>query len=170
MPFVPSDVKCQFRQVNSPRSVHGWCSIKYTCSILHCIETVEFAVHTFCFLCHSVSSHMLSFSWLFRAHSCKFGDFLSQWVDKIRSTSESSAVVARLQREVERMESALPLLKYVGGEILSMDLPISWWALQELLIELEAHVQLTGRPQECVCVCVCVHVCVRMSGGCEGRA
>ena len=42
-------------------------------------------------------------------------------MDKIRSTSESSAVVARLQREVERMESALPLLKYVGGEILSMD-------------------------------------------------
>ena len=30
-------------------------------------------------------------------------------------------MVVRLQREVERMESAVPLLKYVGGEILSLD-------------------------------------------------
>ena len=35
--------------------------------------------------------------------------------------SESSAVVVQLQHEVERMEATLPLLKYVGGEILSMD-------------------------------------------------
>ena len=48
-------------------------------------------------------------------------DNFSQWVHKIRSTSESSAVVVQLQHEVERMEAALPLLKYVGGEILSMD-------------------------------------------------
>ena len=56
-----------------------------------------------------------------RAHTYKFDEFLSQWVDKIRSTSESSAVVVRLQQEVDRMEAALPLLKYVGGEILSLD-------------------------------------------------
>lgn len=42
-------------------------------------------------------------------------------MNKIRSTPESSAVVVRLQQEVERMEAALPLLKYVGGEILSLD-------------------------------------------------
>ena len=42
-------------------------------------------------------------------------------MDKIRSTLESSAVVVWLQSEVERMEVALPLLKYVGGEILSID-------------------------------------------------
>ena len=38
--------------------------------------------------------------------------------------------MVRLQREVERMEAALPLLKYVGGEILSMD---HWQELFHLL-------------------------------------
>ena len=61
-------------------------------------------------------------------------------MDKIRSTPESSAVVARLQREVERMESALPLLKYVGGEILSMD---HWQELFRML-ELPRETTMEG--------------------------
>ena len=35
--------------------------------------------------------------------------------------SESSAVVVQLQHEMERREAALPLLKYVGEEFLSLD-------------------------------------------------
>ena len=35
--------------------------------------------------------------------------------------SESSAVVLQLPREMERMEAALPLLKYVNKEFLSLD-------------------------------------------------
>ena len=35
--------------------------------------------------------------------------------------SESSAVVMQLQHKMERMEAALPLLKYVGEEFLSLD-------------------------------------------------
>ena len=34
--------------------------------------------------------------------------------------SESSAVVVQLQHEMERIEAALPLLKYVGEEFLSL--------------------------------------------------
>ena len=44
--------------------------------------------------------------------------------------SESSAVVVQLQHEMERMEAALPFLKYVGEEFLSLD---HWQELFHLL-------------------------------------
>ena len=50
-----------------------------------------------------------------------FEDFLTQWSDRLRSLESASVVSLRLQHDIENYQSIVPLLKYVGGEVLSVE-------------------------------------------------
>jgi dynein heavy chain 2 len=69
--------------------------------------------------------------WLsFRGKKYLFEDFLTQWSEHLRSLESASVVSLRLQHDVEHYQSIIPLLKYVGGEALSVE---HWQELFRLL-------------------------------------
>nr|WAW84826.1 cytoplasmic dynein 2 heavy chain 1 [Halisarca dujardinii] len=70
--------------------------------------------------------------WLsFRGKKYLFEDFLTQWFERLRGLEPPPSVVSlRLQRDIDRYQAVVPLLKYVGGEALSVE---HWQELFRLL-------------------------------------
>ena len=73
------------------------------------------------YLFHFIAVLLSSFSFTYRGKKYLFEDFLTQWSDRLRSLESASVVSLRLQHDIENYQSIVPLLKYVGGEVLSVE-------------------------------------------------
>ncbi|KAL2095874.1 hypothetical protein ACEWY4_008022 [Coilia grayii] len=66
----------------------------------------------------------------FRSKTYVFEEFLFAWHDKLRKAEEHTTMSVKLQKEVDKFKSLVPVLKYVRGEQLSQD---HWLDLFRLL-------------------------------------
>ncbi|XP_034521541.1 LOW QUALITY PROTEIN: cytoplasmic dynein 2 heavy chain 1 [Ailuropoda melanoleuca] len=66
----------------------------------------------------------------FRTKTYLLEEFLMTWHDRLRKVEEHSAMTVKLQSEVDRYRTVIPILKYVRGEHLSPD---HWLDLFRLL-------------------------------------
>ncbi|OXB57863.1 hypothetical protein ASZ78_016437 [Callipepla squamata] len=66
----------------------------------------------------------------FRSKTYLFEEFLFNWHDKIRKMEEHTVMTVKLQKEVDKYKTIIPLLKYVRGDHLSPD---HWLDLFRLL-------------------------------------
>ncbi|XP_037123246.1 cytoplasmic dynein 2 heavy chain 1 isoform X1 [Syngnathus acus] len=57
----------------------------------------------------------------FRSKTYLFEEFLFTWQDKLRKLEQPTAISVKLQEEVDKYKSIVPVLKYVRGEHLSQD-------------------------------------------------
>ncbi|XP_032214095.1 cytoplasmic dynein 2 heavy chain 1 isoform X5 [Mustela erminea] len=74
---------------------------------------------------------MASEDWItFRTKTYLLEEFLMTWHDRLRKVEEHSAMTVKLQSEVDRYRTVIPILKYVRGEHLSPD---HWLDLFRLL-------------------------------------
>ncbi|KAB1272093.1 Cytoplasmic dynein 2 heavy chain 1 [Camelus dromedarius] len=74
---------------------------------------------------------MANEDWItFRTKTYLFEEFLMNWHDRLRKTEEHSGMTVKLQAEVDKYKTAVPILKYVRGEHLSPD---HWLDLFRLL-------------------------------------
>ncbi|KAF3823514.1 hypothetical protein GH733_006982 [Mirounga leonina] len=74
---------------------------------------------------------MASEDWItFRTKTYLLEEFLMTWHDRLRKVEEHSAMTVKLQSEVDRYKTVIPILKYVRGEHLSPD---HWLDLFRLL-------------------------------------
>ncbi|MBZ3869929.1 Cytoplasmic dynein 2 heavy chain 1 [Sciurus carolinensis] len=74
---------------------------------------------------------MANEDWItFRTKTCLFEEFLMHWHDRLRKIEEHSVMTVKLQSEVDKYKTSIPILKYVRGEHLSPD---HWLDLFRLL-------------------------------------
>ncbi|KAF5921105.1 hypothetical protein HPG69_018505 [Diceros bicornis minor] len=74
---------------------------------------------------------MANEDWItFRTKTYLFEEFLMNWHDRLRKIEEHSVMTVKLQSEVDRYKTTIPVLKYVRGEHLSPD---HWLDLFRLL-------------------------------------
>ncbi|XP_052360063.1 cytoplasmic dynein 2 heavy chain 1 isoform X2 [Oncorhynchus keta] len=66
----------------------------------------------------------------FRSKTYMFEEFLFAWQDRLRKLEQHTSMSVKLQREVDKYKSLVPVLKYVRGEHLSQD---HWLDLFRLL-------------------------------------
>uniref|UniRef100_A0A4W5JP42 Dynein cytoplasmic 2 heavy chain 1 n=1 Tax=Hucho hucho TaxID=62062 RepID=A0A4W5JP42_9TELE len=66
----------------------------------------------------------------FRSKTYVFEEFLFAWQDRLRKLEQHTSMSVKLQREVDKYKSLVPVLKYVRGEHLSQD---HWLDLFRLL-------------------------------------
>ncbi|CAB1349241.1 unnamed protein product [Coregonus sp. 'balchen'] len=66
----------------------------------------------------------------FRSKTYVFEEFLFAWQDRLRKLEQHTSLSVKLQREVDKYKSLVPVLKYVRGEHLSQD---HWLDLFRLL-------------------------------------
>uniref|UniRef100_A0A8C5YQN7 Cytoplasmic dynein 2 heavy chain 1 n=1 Tax=Marmota marmota marmota TaxID=9994 RepID=A0A8C5YQN7_MARMA len=66
----------------------------------------------------------------FRTKTYLFEEFLMNWHDRLRKIEEHSVMTVKLQSEVDKYKTSIPILKYVRGEHLSPD---HWLDLFRLL-------------------------------------
>ncbi|XP_078258652.1 cytoplasmic dynein 2 heavy chain 1 isoform X1 [Rhinoraja longicauda] len=65
---------------------------------------------------------MVNEDWIsFRSKCYIFEDFLLMWHDKLRRRNEQTTVTVKLQKDVDKYKTVVPVLKYVRGEHLSQD-------------------------------------------------
>ncbi|XP_032878557.1 cytoplasmic dynein 2 heavy chain 1 isoform X2 [Amblyraja radiata] len=65
---------------------------------------------------------MVNEDWIsFRSKSYIFEEFLLMWHDKLRRRNEQTTVTVKLQKDVDKYKTVVPVLKYVRGEHLSQD-------------------------------------------------
>ncbi|XP_044894140.1 cytoplasmic dynein 2 heavy chain 1 isoform X9 [Felis catus] len=74
---------------------------------------------------------MANEDWIsFRTKTYLFEEFLMNWHDRLRKVEEHSVMTVKLQSEVDKYKTVIPILKYVRGECLSPD---HWLDLFRLL-------------------------------------
>ncbi|KAG8523219.1 Cytoplasmic dynein 2 heavy chain 1, partial [Galemys pyrenaicus] len=74
---------------------------------------------------------MANEDWItFRTKTYLFEEFLMNWHDRLRKVEEHSVMTVKLQSEVDKYKTVIPILKYVRGEHLSPD---HWLDLFRLL-------------------------------------
>ncbi|GAB5577021.1 cytoplasmic dynein 2 heavy chain 1 isoform X12 [Prionailurus iriomotensis] len=74
---------------------------------------------------------MVNEDWItFRTKTYLFEEFLMNWHDRLRKVEEHSVMTVKLQSEVDKYKTVIPILKYVRGECLSPD---HWLDLFRLL-------------------------------------
>ncbi|XP_028975291.2 cytoplasmic dynein 2 heavy chain 1 isoform X3 [Esox lucius] len=66
----------------------------------------------------------------FRSKTYMFEEFLFAWQDRLRKLDQHTSMSVKLQKEVDKYKSVVPVLKYVQGEQLSQD---HWLDLFRLL-------------------------------------
>ncbi|KAJ7995299.1 hypothetical protein DPEC_G00243100 [Dallia pectoralis] len=66
----------------------------------------------------------------FRSKTYMFEEFLFAWQDRLRKLDQHTSLSVKLQKEVDKYKSVVPVLKYVRGEQLSQD---HWLDLFRLL-------------------------------------
>uniref|UniRef100_A0A4W3JMF3 Cytoplasmic dynein 2 heavy chain 1 n=1 Tax=Callorhinchus milii TaxID=7868 RepID=A0A4W3JMF3_CALMI len=65
---------------------------------------------------------MLNEDWIsFRTKTYLFEEFLLMWHDNLRKRGEHTTMTVKLQKDVDRYKTIVPVLKYVRGEHLSQD-------------------------------------------------
>ncbi|XP_069747277.1 cytoplasmic dynein 2 heavy chain 1 isoform X4 [Narcine bancroftii] len=65
---------------------------------------------------------MVNEDWIsFRSKSYIFEEFILMWHDKLRKRNEHTTVTVKLQKDIDKYKTVVPVLKYVRGEHLSQD-------------------------------------------------